>query len=108
MITPDLMAVLIDEVPGSFVEMLGAHLTIAFPGPIDATDPRDWAKVSRILATVGRKSLRQTARYADERSPVRGSVGSGGRRLRRGIPIAAVISGLWILFQILSHLIHFR
>jgi hypothetical protein len=105
--TPDVMASLIDNVPGSFVEMVGNWLTIAFPGPLDAAQPESWRRLEAILATIGRRGVRQTHRYADDRSSVRGAVAPAGQRLKRGIPIAAVIGACWIVTQILIHVVHF-
>ena len=104
-ITPDLMALLIDRIPGAFVEMIGRHLTIAVPRPRDAALASSWNDIALVLATVGRKAVRQTHRYQDERSPVRGSVAASGRSLRWGIPIASVV-GLLVLAAQLYRLIH--
>lgn len=105
--TPDLMAALIDNAPGSFVEIIGSWLTISFPGPLDATEPTSWRRIESILATIGRKGVRQTQRYQDERSPVAGVVAPAGRLLRRGISVAAIISIAWIVLQIVSHVVRF-
>jgi hypothetical protein len=104
-ITPDLMALLIDRVPGAFVEMIGQHLTIAIPGTADAALATTWDWIEQVRTTVGRKTIRQTTRYQDHRSPVRGRVATGGRSLRRGVSVA-VVGGILMLALHLLPLIH--
>lgn len=91
-ITPDLMALLIDELPGSHVEVHRDVLTITRPQPFDFAQPQTWQQIARLIDTVGRKAVRQTHRYRDERSERAGEIGLGGRVLRGGIPIGATVS----------------
>ncbi|MES1169731.1 MAG: hypothetical protein ABUL47_03475, partial [Leifsonia sp.] len=96
---PDLMALLIDNLPGSYVEAFDHTLVITTPEPADFTRPETWDRVDRLLRTVVPKAMRQTRSYQDTRSPVRGAVAGGGRRLRYGISIAAVLAILYWVGQ---------
>ena len=98
--TPDLMAILIDHLPGSYVEAFDDTLVITTPRPLDFDDPATWASVSRVLDVVIPKAVRQTQRYRDSRSAVAGEVAAPGRRLRLGASIAGIVSLLWVVIQI--------
>jgi len=104
-ITPDLMALLIDQAPGSFVEARNNVLTIAFPGPLDATSEQTWRRYSDLLTTIGRKGVHQTSRYADARSPRQGWVAEHGRLLKGAIPVGTAISVAYLTLHIL-HWMH--
>lgn len=98
--TPDLMALLIDELRGHHVEILDDSMLIYSPRPFDLTEDASWDRIARILDTVAAKSDRQTARYIDARSPHPGFVASDGRRLRVGVSAAAIIGGGIAIAQI--------
>jgi hypothetical protein len=100
-ITPDLMARLIDTVPGAIVEALDEQVTISLPRPFDLADPAQWAQIERLVATIGAKAARQTRRYADDRSPQPGFVATPGRRLRLGISIGSIVAVVWIVIHLL-------
>lgn len=104
-LTPNLMALLIDRLPGAFVETLDAHLIIAVPTPLLLDRPETWDWMQQLLRTVGATSLRQTMRYQDERSAVPGQVSRAGLRLKVGIPVASVVAVIWVTLQVL-HLLH--
>jgi hypothetical protein len=90
-ITPDLMALLIDHLPGAFVETIDDALTIMVPRPAHFLDGAAWDRIADLLGVVLPKAHRQTRRYRDERSPVAGTVAQHGRILRPGIPIASAV-----------------
>lgn len=100
-ITPDLMAMLIDELPGSYVETFADTLVVTTPRPMRFDHLDSWERVSRLLDTVVPKTVRQTRRYQDHRSEVGGEVGEKGRRLRYGIPIVSVISLIWLIVSLI-------
>ncbi len=106
-LTPDLMAILIDDASSFDVEIIDAWMFVYSAVPFDMTDARTIERLRRIIETVGTTTLNRSARYADERSvPSSGGEASagpltarmqteviapGGRRLRRRIPVAAFI-----------------
>ncbi len=59
-ITPDLMALLIDQLPGSYVETFDDTLVVTTPEPYDFGTLAAWAKVNVLLDTVVQKAMRQT------------------------------------------------
>jgi hypothetical protein len=99
--TPDLMALLVDELRGHHVEIVDDRLLIYSPRPFDLLDTATWDRVTRILDTVAAKSSRQTDKYRDDRSGNSAQVAPGGRRLRLGISVAAVIGVGFTIVQIL-------
>ncbi len=104
-ITPNLMALLIDHLPGSCVETVDDLLIVTTPRPADFDSVEAWERLSLLMDTVVPRSLRQTRRYRDARSAVAGEVASGGRRLRSGISIAGIIGGIWIALQVVRIII---
>lgn len=103
--TPDLMALCIDEAAPFDLEVVDRWLFVYSAAPFDMLQPWVYERLLRIAFTVGAKTLTQTDRYADERMPdarVANIVAPQGRRLRRGIPVVAVIAvllvaGFWLL-----------
>ncbi len=91
--TPDLMALLIDEVGGFDVEIVDDTMFVYSPTPFDLLSPATYERMRGIVATVGAKALRQTARYADERvgDRMRNVVAEPGRRLKRRTNWIAII-----------------
>ncbi len=91
--TPDLMALLIDEVGGFDVEIVDDTMFVYSPTPFDLLSPATYERMRGIVATVGAKALRQTARYADERvgDRMRNVVAEPGRRLRQRTNWIAII-----------------
>jgi hypothetical protein len=79
-ITPDLMALLIDHLPGAHVETIAATLVVTTPRPLRFDRRQTWADIGSILDLVGAKTARQTQRLAPERSPL------AGRTIQRGSP----------------------
>jgi hypothetical protein len=61
--TPDLMALLIDEVAPFDVEIIDKWMFLYLPRPFDSTDPAVYERIFRILNTVGTKIVGQTSHY---------------------------------------------
>lgn len=107
--TPDLMALLIDEASPYDVEIVDDWMFVYSARPLDLLSPVTWDRMIRIVDTVGAKTLDQTERYADERMPDARAVNlvaPGGRRLRRGVPVFAIVvvvavAGWWVLSSVL-------
>lgn len=92
--TPDVMALLIDEAAPFDVEIVDQWMFVYAATPFDMLDPAVHARLLRIVDTVGAKTLRQTDRYVDERvgAFAPNLVAPEGRRLRRRLPLAVVIT----------------
>jgi hypothetical protein len=88
--TPDLLALLIDESRQFDVEIVDDWMFVYSTARFDMTDADTLRRLFRVADTVGAKTLRQTARYADDRASG-GIIAPAGRRLRRGMPVAAVL-----------------
>ena len=92
--TPDLMALLIDEASPYDVEIIDDWMFVYHPGGFESGSPAVYQRLFRIADTVGAKTLDQTERYRDERVPdalASNVVETSGQRLRRGVPVAAVV-----------------
>jgi hypothetical protein len=89
-LTPDLMALLIDESSAFDVELIDDWMFIYSPEPFVGADPQLYERLFRILSTVGVKTVRQTSRYTDPRPRWSGAKGA---RFVRGIPLWIVVVG---------------
>jgi len=91
--TPDLMALLIDEASPFDVEIVDDWMFVYSASTFTTAKPEVYRRLFRIIETVGAKTLSQTERYADERIGDRtiNLVAPQGQRLKRGIPVGAVI-----------------
>ena len=87
-LTPDLMALLIDETSAFDVELVDDWMFLYSPQPFVAADPVLYERLFRILSTVGVKAVTQTSRYRDSRAPWSGQKGA---RFVRGTPLWVVI-----------------
>jgi hypothetical protein len=67
-LTPDLMALLVDEVHGMHVEIKDDFLYVYSRRDFLSNTAEDYARLFRIVDVVGSKAVRQTGRYVDERS----------------------------------------
>jgi hypothetical protein len=105
-ITPDLMALLIDQLPGSYVETFDDTLVVTTPEPYDFSTPAAWDKINLLLETVVPKAMRQTRNYRDPTSPVRGRVATAGSRLRFAFPVLAVGLAGWFNLLLVLGLLH--
>jgi len=104
--TPDLMALLIDEVGAYDVEIVDDRMTLFTRRPIDLLDPETWCRYERIMELVLPKARRQTRRYRDERAEDGEIIAVEGRRLRTGVPWSAIAIGVgvfggWIVLRFL-------
>jgi hypothetical protein len=96
-ITPDLMALLIDHLPGSYVETFDDTLVVITPEPYDFSKPAAWNQLNLLLGTVIPKAVRQTRNYRDARSDVPGHVTAAGSRLRVGLSRFVIFGLIWII-----------
>jgi hypothetical protein len=83
--TPDLMALLIDEAAPFDVEIIDDWMYIYSHRPFEMATTDAYARLDRIVETVGAKARRQSSRYWDDRVAPRdvNLVAQHGRRLRR-------------------------
>jgi hypothetical protein len=105
--TPDLMALLIDEVSAFDVEVVDDWMFVYSTVPFALDQPAVHQRMFQIMQTVGTKTVRQTQRYADDRVPdsrVTNIVAPQGRRLRRSIPIGAFIAMAAVLIVIFANI----
>lgn len=104
--TPDLMALLIDEVGAYDVEIVDDRMTLFTRRPIDLLDPETWRRYERIMELVLPKARRQTRRYRDARAEDGEIIAVEGRRLRTGVPWSGIAIGVgvfggWIVLRLL-------
>jgi hypothetical protein len=94
--TPDLMALLIDDAGSYDVEIVDDWMFIYSPHPFPQLDARNYARLFRIVQTVGAKTVSQTANYHDDRvgSSTANIVAPGGQRLRHGTSIGVLVFGV--------------
>jgi hypothetical protein len=83
--TPDLMALLIDDAGDLDAEIVDDLFYLYSNAAFDVSDPALWQRLASIRAILGAKALSQTERYADDRVGDRASnvVGEDGKRLRQ-------------------------
>jgi hypothetical protein len=101
--TPDLMALLIDEAAPFDVEIVDDWMFVYSSTPFRTGDAGIYARLFRILDTVGAKTLTQTDRYVDERVGdfTANIVAPQGARLKRSVSVGAIVIGavfvaLWL------------
>ena len=84
--TPDLMALLIDETGDLDVEVVDDMLFVYATAPFDLRSEAVWQRIGRIRDIVGAKAIRQTDYYSDDRQEATATapIGEQGRRLRLG------------------------
>lgn len=80
--TPDLMALLIDELAGCDVEIIDDELYVYASRGFDVTRPLVLAVATRIADTFGRRTAKQSVRYVDERTQDPLYVDASGVRLK--------------------------
>lgn len=103
--TPDLMALLIDNVAQFDVEVIDDQLFV-YGAEFHLVEDKTWQRIFAIISNVGQKTISQTDYYADEKVGDRSAdiVADKGRRLRRGIPwvtLAAAVTGfLFVAAQV--------
>jgi len=91
--TPDLMALLIDNVAPYDVEIVDRWMFVYSGMAFDLRQPAVHQRLLSIVDTVGAKTLTQTDRYQDERITTfaENVVAPQGKRLRRGFSVGAII-----------------
>lgn len=101
--TPDLMALLIDEAAPFDVEIIDDWMFVYSNTAFRTADAALYARLFRIMDTVGAKTLSQTDRYADARVGDFSAnvVAPQGARLKRRVSIASVViavivGGFWV------------
>jgi hypothetical protein len=94
--TPDLMALLIDEAAPFDVEIVDDWMFVYSSAAFRTGDAALYARLFRIIDTVGAKTLTQTDRYVDERvgDVSANVVAPQGARLKRSVSVGAVILGI--------------
>jgi len=96
LLTPDLMALLIDEGADFDVEIVDDELFVYRPTPFALATTEEWQRIERIVDTIGARAQRRTQRYSDERIGDRllNRVAPGGRRIaaaRLSLPAIALL-----------------
>lgn len=95
--TPDVMALMIDEASGFDIEIVDDMMFVIARTPFDMTDPRVLEFARRLVATLGSRTASQSVRYVDERSGDPDFIDTGGVRLTRRrllvtfIPVVAAV-----------------
>lgn len=91
--TPDLMALCIDNVAPFDVEIIDKWMFVYSTRPFDMMQPAVHHRLLSIVDTVGKKAVKQTARYSDERvgNFAANVVAPPGQRLKRTIPVWAIV-----------------
>jgi hypothetical protein len=97
--TPDLMALLIDEAAPFDVEIVDDWMFVYSTVPFQTADASMYARLFRIVDTVGAKTLTQTDRYVDERVGdfAANVVAPQGARLKRRVSVGAIIIGVVVI-----------
>ena len=92
--TPDLMALLIDNVAPFAVELIDKWMLIYAPGMFDMTKPATLRRLFAIADTVGVKALHQTQNYADTKAggSDANTIAPQGTRLKRGVRGAVIVA----------------
>lgn len=101
-LTPDMMALLIDHSASFDVEIVDDLVFIYSPTPFYNGDENLLRRAFGVLDIVGGQTLRQTRMYSDDRTGGRETnrVAEGGRRLRRGWLTALIPIGLVVIYAI--------
>ncbi|MBC7869088.1 hypothetical protein H7X69_02840 [Candidatus Saccharibacteria bacterium] len=106
---PDLMALLIDEASTYDVEIVDDRLYVYSNTSFGLEDPAVLERLFKIIATVGKKTVTQTDRYADERTGemvVQNIVAQPGRRLKRKTGwFLTALTIIYVSYQIIQYFI---
>ncbi len=94
--TPDLMALLIDEAAPFDVEIVDDWMFVYSNVAFRTADANMYARLFRIIDTVGAKTLTQTDRYVDARVGDFSAniIAPEGARLKRSVSVGAIIIGV--------------
>lgn len=90
-ITPDVMALMIDEAAGFDIEIVDDWLFVIARAPFDMADPAVLDFAERLAGTLGRRTEHQSTGYRDDRSEEPGFIDAAGARLRRGRLLLTVL-----------------
>lgn len=82
--TPDVMALMIDEAAGFDIEIVDDMMFVVARRPFDMADARVLEFAQRLVATLGERTASQSARYIDDRGDDPDYIDAGGARLARG------------------------
>lgn len=93
-ITPDVMALMIDEAPGFDIEIVDDWMFVVAREPFDMTDGRVLDFAQRVGSTLGQRTARQSAQYRDERSANAAFIDDSGTRLKTGRRVATLVPAL--------------
>ena len=102
--TPDLMALLIDEAAPFDVEIIDDWMFVYSNTAFVTGDPALYARLFRIMDTVGAKTLTQTDRYVDEHVGdfAANVVAPQGARLKRRVSAGAIVVVVFVVILWLS------
>ena len=95
-LTPDVMALMIDEAPGFDIEVIDNQMFLIARHPFDMTDKRVFDFAQRVSATLGNKTAHQSAGYRDERSADAAFIDESGARLRTGRWIVSLVPAVLV------------
>ena len=100
-ITPDVMALMIDEAQGFDIEIVDDMLFVVARRPFDMSDSRILEFAQRLAATLGARTARQGARYVDHRSGDPVFIAHEGARLARR-PVLAILTPLLVTAAVVA------
>lgn len=106
-LTPDLMALLVDEAAGFDVELIDDSLLLSAPTAFRVGDRATLLAIEDLVSRVGGATRRRTERYADTRPGAvpRVVVAPGGRRLRRKWLLRATLPGALLVLLMVRHVL---
>lgn len=98
-LTPDVMAALVDNAGGRDVELVDDHIYLYQSGDINLDEPARWHDIPRVISVLASEFGDQTKRYSDDRVGDRtlNMVAPSGRRITQAISIPAAIAVFAIL-----------
>lgn len=102
--TPNLMEMLIHESSNIDLEIIDNKMYVYF-STFNFTDPAFWKTIERLMQSIGDTINRQTQYYQDDNTVSKGVVADGGRRLKRGVSVIAIILIVLYGFQAVMEII---
>jgi hypothetical protein len=106
-LTPDLMALLVDEASDCDIDLVDDWLVISAPRPFDVADRATLERIGALVDRVAAAAVRRTSRYADGRPGAvpRVLVAQGGRRLRTRVPMRAIVPVVVLALLVVRHVL---